>query len=122
MGKHTQYGFAKLKSTDTIIIPCSWNLNLINRMVDLATNSICSKSVTDMVTGVKIEPDPFVFDTSDSVNVKMPRKLTYESILFRSREEVTKYLQALRNDPARLQEYIDFIAARKKEAEERKTR
>ena len=87
-----EYGFVKLDVDSDISIPCTWNLNIFNRMVDSATNTVCDKAVVDLVTGVRIKPDPFEFDVTDSVNVKRPDRLLYVTKETRSFEEVAQYL------------------------------
>ena len=115
-----KYGFIKLGENDDIVLPCTWNLNVFNRIVDDVTNSVCIKTVADMVTGVSIKPNPFIFDVSDSINVKMPNKLTYAEIKFCSAEEVIKYLNELKSNPEKLKLYTEYVYAKKEEAEHKK--
>ena len=117
-----EYCFVKLNEDDDLVLACTLNLNIVNRIVNDATNTLCIKTVTDMVTGVSIKPNPFIFNLSDSINVKMPKKLTYASIEFKSIEEVTKYLEELKNNPERLKAYSEYVLAKKEEAEHKKTR
>ena len=117
-----EYGFVKLEEDDNLVLACTWNLNIVNRIIDDATNTVCIKTVSDMVTGVPIKPNPFVFDITDTINVKMPKELTYSEIEHKSVEEVSKYLEELKNNPERLKEYIEYIYAKKEEAKHRKTK
>ena len=104
-----EYGFVKLDVDSDITIPCTWNLNIFNRMVDSATNTVCDKAVVDLVTGVRIKPDPFEFDVTDSVNVKRPDRLLYVTKETRSFEEVAQYLEELKNNRERLRAYMQYM-------------
>ncbi len=67
------------------------------RLIDDATNTICTKTVYDLVTDTKIKPDPFVFSSMENINVKRVPDLTYIKYpLEISIEKAYRYLEIIK--------------------------
>ena len=118
-----KYGLVKLsnegnKSDNNISIVCTWNENVINRIISDATNTICIKDVKDLITGEIIKPNPFIFDITDSINVKEPMCLTYSDIYSITEEEARKYIEKMTSED--IDAYNKHIIASKRAIDKKK--
>ena len=112
-----KYGLLRLPNSteDDPTIICTWDENIVDRMIDTATNTSGVKTVKDLVTNIRIKPDKSVFYYPDGP-MRKPRGLYYnEGPKTITKQEALERLSALKNDTEELQRYVDYLQGKTEE-------
>ncbi len=108
-----KYGFVKVSEDDNYELLCYWNETVLNRMMDSATNTTYVKPVREVLTELKIVPDPFVYASTDALNVRPAKGMAYvDGPRVVTKEEADKFLHELQANPGKTAEYLGYIKSK----------